>query len=89
MGDLISRQKVFDLITQVCKDKENLYLAGVMAAGVQMIPTVEAVPVVRGEWIAQDESLTRFMCSHCKAKNNGGHENFCPNCGADMRGEKT
>lgn len=48
-------------------------------------PTIEAVPVVHGEWIAQDEGLTKFMCSICKGKNYGGHEKFCPNCGADMR----
>lgn len=48
-------------------------------------PTVEAIPVVHGEWIAQDEGLTRFKCSVCNGKNHGGHEKFCPDCGADMR----
>ena len=42
-------------------------------------------PVKRGEWIAQDEGLTKFMCSVCKSKNHGGHEKFCPECSADMR----
>lgn len=42
-------------------------------------------PVKRGEWIAQDECLTKFMCSVCKGKNHGGHEKFCPECSADMR----
>ena len=46
---------------------------------------LEAVPVVHGGWAAQDEGLTKFMCSICKGKNYGGHEKFCPNCGADMR----
>ena len=49
------------------------------------MPTIEAVEVVHGEWIAQDDSLTKFMCSSCGGKNYGGHEKFCPNCGADMR----
>lgn len=48
-------------------------------------PTVEAAPVVHGEWVAQDEGLTKFMCSVCKGKNHGGHEKFCPECGADMQ----
>lgn len=37
-----------------------------------------------GRWIAQDETLTKFMCSACEAKNYDGHEKFCPNCGAKM-----
>lgn len=37
-----------------------------------------------GRWVAQDETLTRFMCSVCEAKNYGGYEKFCPNCGAKM-----
>lgn len=49
------------------------------------IPTIDAVPVVRGEWLRQDETFTRFMCSQCGSKNHAGYENFCPNCGADMR----
>ena len=52
---------------------------------VASLTSVEAVPVVHGEWIAQDESLTKFKCSVCNGKNYGGHEKFCPNCGADMR----
>lgn len=42
-------------------------------------------PVKRGEWIAQDEGLTKFMCSACKGRNHCGHEKFCHECGADMR----
>lgn len=49
-------------------------------------PTVDAVPVVHGRWIAQDSGRTRFMCSECKSKNHHGHENYCPNCGARMDG---
>lgn len=48
-------------------------------------PTIEAVPVAHGEWIAQDEGLTKFKCSRCASPNYGGHEQFCPACGADMR----
>ena len=48
---------------------------------------LDAVPVVHGEWIAQDATYTRFMCSACNSKNYSGHHNFCPNCGARMDGE--
>lgn len=40
----------------------------------------------KGRWIAQDETRTKFMCSVCESKNYGGHEKFCPNCGAKMDG---
>ena len=47
-------------------------------------PTVDAVPVVHAKWIAQNEGLTRFMCSHCKSENHEGFETYCPKCGARM-----
>ncbi len=40
--------------------------------------------VPHGRWIAQNEGRTRFMCSNCESKNYGGHEKYCPNCGARM-----
>ena len=48
-------------------------------------PTVEAVPVVRGEWIPYTISkLFSHTCSicHCDVEEKTP---FCPNCGADMR----
>lgn len=53
---------------------------------VKNAPTIEAVPVWHGDWIAQDSSRTKFMCSVCSGKNYGGHENFCPKCGSKMDG---
>lgn len=84
--DLINRNEVIDLI----KDVNPVFYDTVNYASMLLfltlkIPSVEAIPVVHGEWIAQDESFTKFMCSICNGKNYGGHENFCPKCGADMR----
>lgn len=63
-------------------------------------PTVEAVPVVRGEWEVVKGIFTPggdplLRCPKCKSRESehmGGVEfpqnwNFCPNCGADMRGK--
>ena len=40
----------------------------------------------KGRWITQDETFTAFQCSRCECKNFGQRWNYCPNCGADMRG---
>ena len=48
-------------------------------------PTIEAVPVVRGEWIPYTISkLFSHTCSicHCDVEEKTP---FCPNCGVDMR----
>ena len=40
-----------------------------------------------GKWIFEDEGKGLMaVCSECKAITLSTHGNFCPNCGADMRG---
>lgn len=67
--------------------------------GVAKAKTVDARPVVHGEW--RDEcirepsfdglsiKLTHYdRCSVCcRMYRASSHMNFCPNCGADMRGD--
>lgn len=50
-------------------------------------PTADVRPNVRGEWIPFD--VPWYKCSECGAvrENKSFMENFCPNCGADMRGD--
>lgn len=60
------------------------------------IPTAEVQPVRHGEWIEQEEPyVNTYECSNCKRwfvledgtpKEND--YNYCPNCGANMRGAK-
>ena len=52
-------------------------------------PTVDAVPVVRGYWIDcavkyHDPDYDLWECSECGEKS-CCRENYCCNCGADMR----
>ena len=51
-------------------------------------PTIDAVPVVRGEWVF-DKYTAKFgkpyRCSNCNEEF-GDTYNFCPNCGASMKG---
>ena len=40
----------------------------------------------KGEWVACKRELLYF-CSECRYYSQNNLFNFCPNCGADMRGE--
>lgn len=56
-------------------------------------PTIEAVSVVHGEWINHFDDLfpedSTIECSICHEHQPMGiDENFCPNCGAKMDGER-
>ena len=86
--ELISREAVTNIIQKEIESVTD-YLQHDVLINVEFevceLPTVEAKEVVHGECIAQDEGLTKFMCSACKGKFHGGYEKFCPDCGADMR----
>ena len=112
MGDLISRSA---LIKELEKDKNAVYshvfayvdsqydaarLFMDLEVMINNQPTVEAEPVVHGEWIIKDKGLetnintwrtTRsfsYKCSLCgyRTGNQGKYFNYCPNCGAKMDG---
>ena len=60
-------------------------------------PTIDAAPVRRGEWVQKEIPTGYFtlagnmpwVCSACEATKSwdltAPADNFCPNCGADMR----
>lgn len=55
-------------------------------------PAVDAKPVVHGNW-KFNHFYDEWECSECGSlialsDDENGHPNFCPHCGADMRGEK-
>ena len=52
---------------------------------VEDAPTIDAVPVVHGEWLVLNGKLVKcFECSACHALNDY-KTRHCPFCGADMR----
>ena len=59
---------------------QKLYVSALLASE----PTIEARPVVRGEWLPSPSGSGSIMCSKCFAIRDGG--NYCSHCGADMRG---
>lgn len=59
---------------------------------IDALPVADVRPVVRGKWV-RTYGDSRFMCSVCKGKESVptimGEPtvwDYCPNCGADMRG---
>lgn len=54
------------------------------------IPSADVRENIHGEWetIDYDDGEYEFRCSSCQSQYDmPSKTNFCPNCGADMRGE--
>ena len=95
-GDLISRSAVIKVLEE-CNLDRQLFEKDVFDK-VEVISQIEAVPVVRGEWIRNENPIEiSCECSICHAKDYWYdidkaneyywfHRNFCPNCGAKMKG---
>jgi len=88
MSDLIDRQAAIDAINRAVTKEAARW-------SVEELPSAQPERK-KGEWIpAFDGKFTGgaywFSCSNCKRivpdVRNGGW-NYCPNCGADMRGEQ-
>lgn len=82
MGDYIERKRVIALIIgryecpEICEQEIN------------EIPAANVRPVVRGRWLNETE-LEGHACGECSECHKiRVIDNFCPNCGADMRGEQ-
>lgn len=80
-------------------DGDPWYKACDVWDAIEAAPTIEARPVVRGEWISLTHcSNAGVYCSVCHKKvykedyawanrKNKLRSDYCPNCGADMRGD--
>lgn len=95
MSDLISRQAVDEAIwTTLC----NRQFESDRVVIEKLQKKIDALPSApdsrqRGEWMDIDNYYRTAICSHCHKvtmfEKWGEHTkpyNFCPNCGADMRG---
>lgn len=55
---------------------------------IEHLPAADVRPVVRGKWHEYDDDYGSICCSVCEEDAPCDYPwNFCPNCGADMRGE--
>jgi len=50
-------------------------------------PTIEPQPQKYGKWIKRKGAIG-YNCSCCGKSDISNHFDYCPNCGADMRGEQ-
>ena len=95
MSDLIRRRDVVKVICENCKletDFDRYRACGICrhVEAINSIPSAER----KGEWISESGKIASFwVCSECDFPatvadeiNDIKYFNFCPNCGADMRG---
>ena len=77
-------------------------MVGEIMNAINSLPTIEADPVVHGEWEETDwvrfdghdciryfnKGLRCSVCCHVFKKDLLWNDNYCPNCGAKMDGKK-
>ena len=102
MKDLISRQAAIDALNEyfarIGKLKRRGLTKGEKAISLDTVGTIKTLPSAepkRGKWIKTARWGRVYYCNQCRnyldfdGVNAGrGSTNFCPNCGADMRGEQ-
>ena len=105
MSRLIDADALLERMRAYANDDWNISLGGLFTDTVdtcidfvECAETIEAVPVVQGEWVSlTDCSNAGVYCSVCYKKvwkedyawcnrKNKLRSNFCPNCGAKMKG---
>ena len=94
MAEYIKR----DAVLQIISDAPRFYLndmirADAMRDHVKRLPAADVRENVIGKWIIYNELVSDMcVCSECERYFIGSDDkydyNFCPNCGADMRGEE-
>lgn len=99
MDDYIRREKAlqFRLTVNVSRDANSVTVArGVadaIAEYIKAIPAADVRPVKKGRWIIHRSDIFpadgTMECDQCHEEQPlTCDDNFCPNCGADMREEQ-
>ena len=87
-GDLISRKALLEKQYNASRFKDPSMAEMVIdVRDVEDAPAVAAQPVKRGLWVSLESEIGLFACSECDHRILRAECNYCPNCGADMRGE--
>ena len=93
MSRLIDADELIEIAHEMIQEDPDAFNGGysydaVTVEEINEAPTVEAVPVVHGEWV--NEYINSYghpchCCSVCGFHASHQDKNFCPECGADMR----
>ena len=84
MADYIEREAAKNALRKIHQPNTTRIVLSVVA--IDDIPAADVRPVEHGEWEhIGDLEWDVFICNKCKMANTDD-SNFCPNCGADMRG---
>ena len=100
MSDSIDRQAAIDLVedieTRRLKGEVGLIYAPLIK-GLRALPSAQPERI-RGRWVKDEEASNQhvepiYICSACNNMDAWGEVEkntfkFCPNCGADMRGDE-
>lgn len=92
MSDLISRQAAIEALTEYGNGRAVFISVGEAVIRIEQLPPIQPK---KGKWIKTARWGRVYYCNQCRnyldfdGVNAGrGSTNFCPNCGADMRGEQ-
>lgn len=101
MSELIDIQALKDAVRRYAgepikeKDRKCQAICLDMLGTIDAQPTIDAVPVVHGEWKEWDDGDNTWSCSVCgnpfvliDGTPSDNEMNYCPNCGARMDGER-
>lgn len=100
MADYIKRKSVYDALCKICNERGACEHTGQEACHkvFAQIPAADVRENVRGSFVGDYDGYADgnpvhdiWSCSNCGVVFEDWDEkptyNFCPNCGADMRGE--
>ena len=99
MRRYIDADKLTEAFVKAAKQVGNIGDQIAFRMMINEIPTADVRENVRGEWVTPTEKVYSIdgeditsaykECNRCHKVYVRTNDNFCPNCGADMRGDKT
>ena len=91
-GEYIKKEDTIEYLNDLFGEMYHVSFGNVLQS-IDSLPTYSFPDREKGEWISREGTgecfpfWERHKCSKC-GKYGEGTFNFCPNCGADMRGDK-
>ena len=84
----MEREKQIEEICEIiCKTNGYIHSSDYFLVDAEAIYKAGYRKVEQGEWLTDKYGMDRSVCSICKATYEGDVGNYCPNCGAYMKGE--